>query len=89
VQYLLAHTANLGHGVDGLQHGFARMIWYEVSWSPEQTAQITARIARSGQTKPVYSHRIICDHWYEQRRIARVESKMAEEAEFIGTLRRI
>lgn len=89
VQYLLAHSANLGHGVDGLQHGFARMIWYEVNWSPELTSQLTARIARSGQTKPVYSHRIVANHWLEQRRIARVESKRAEEAEFISTLRRI
>jgi SNF2 family DNA or RNA helicase len=89
VQYLLAHPANLSHGVDGLQHGFARMIWFQYSWSPEQVAQITARVARSGQTKPVYSHRIICDHWYEYRRIQRVESKMVEEAEFIQTLRRI
>jgi superfamily II DNA or RNA helicase len=89
VQYLLAHPANLSHGVDGLQHGFARMIWYQFSWSPEQVAQITARIARSGQEKPVFSHRIVADHWLEYRRIARVESKMAEEAEFIQTLRRI
>jgi len=89
VQYLLAHPANLGHGIDGLQHGFARMIWYQFSWSPEQVAQITARIARSGQTKPVFSHRIVADHWLERRRIERVESKMAEEAEFIESLRRI
>jgi SNF2 family DNA or RNA helicase len=50
---------------------------------------VTARIARSGQTKPVFSHRIVCDHWYEYRRIKRVESKMVEEAEFISTLRQL
>lgn len=89
VQYLLAHAANLGHGVDGLQHGFNRMIWYEYNWSQELVSQLTARIARSGQTKPVYSHRIVADHWLEQKRIERVERKMVEEAEFIATLRRI
>lgn len=89
VQYLLAHAANLGHGVDGLQHGFSRMIWYEYNWSQELVAQLTARIARSGQTKPVYSHRILADHWLEQRRVRRVEEKMVGEAEFIQTLRRI
>jgi SNF2 family DNA or RNA helicase len=89
VQYLLAHPANLGHGVDGLQHGFARMIWYQYSWSPELVQQLTARIARSGQMRPVYSHRIVADHWLERRRIERVERKMVEEAEFISTLRRI
>lgn len=89
VQYLLAHPANLGHGVDGLQHGFSRMIWYEFSWSQELVAQMTARIARSGQTKPVYSHRILADHWLEHRRVRRVETKQVEEAEFISTLKRI
>lgn len=89
VQYLLAHSASLGHGVDGLQYGFARMIWYEVDWSSERTQQLMARIARSGQSKPVYSHRIVADHWLEQRRIARVESKRADEAEFIASLKRI
>ena len=89
VQYLLAHAANLGHGVDGLQHGFSRMVWYEYNWSQELVSQLTARIARSGQTKPVYSHRIVADHWLEQKRIERVEQKRAEESDFISTLRTI
>ena len=89
VQYLLAHAANLGHGVDGLQHGFRRMIWYNYSWSSELVGQLTARIARSGQKFPVYSHRILADHWLEHRRVQRVESKMADEAEFISQLRTI
>jgi SNF2 family DNA or RNA helicase len=87
VQYLLAHVANLGHGIDGLQHGFARMIWFEVSWSSESTIQLLRRIARPGQTKPVFSHRIVADHWLEQKRIERVERKIREEQDFIATLR--
>ena len=89
VQYLLVHAANMGHGIDGLQHGFARIIWYSYYWSPEMVQQLTARIARSGQTRPVHSHRILADHWLERRRIERVESKMAEEAEFIQSLKRV
>jgi superfamily II DNA or RNA helicase len=89
VQYLLAHVANLGHGIDGLQHGFARMVWFESSWSSESTIQLLRRIARPGQTKPVFSHRIVADHWLEQRRIERVERKIREEQDFIATLRTI
>jgi superfamily II DNA or RNA helicase len=89
VQYLLAHSANLSHGVDGLQHGFARMIWFEASWSPEMTIQMIRRIARPGQTKPVFNHRILADHWLEQRRIERVEQKLAAETDFIATLRTV
>lgn len=89
VQYLLAHVSNLGHGIDGLQHGFARMVWYEVSWSSEASIQLIRRIARPGQTKPVYSHRILADHWIERERVARVERKIQEEQDFITTLRTI
>lgn len=89
VQYLLAHPANLGHGIDGLQYGFSRMVWLEFSWSSELVAQMTRRIARSGQTKPVYSHRVLADHWLEQRRVDRVEAKLADEQDFISTLRTI
>jgi SNF2 family DNA or RNA helicase len=47
------------------------------------------RLARPGQTQPVYVHKIVADHWLERRRIERVESKMADEAEFIQSLRQI
>ena len=87
VQYLLAHPANLGHGVDGLQHGFARMIWLEMTWSAELYEQMLRRIARPGQQRPVYVHRIIADHFLERRRIERVERKMAEQTDFIANLR--
>lgn len=87
VQYLLAHSANLSHGVDGLQESFARMIWFQASWSQELTSQMIRRIARPGQTRPVYVHRILADHWLEHRRVARVEAKMRDEAEFIASLR--
>jgi superfamily II DNA or RNA helicase len=89
VQYLIAHSANLSHGVDGLQHGFRRMIWFQMTWSAELYQQMLARIARSGQKNPVFVHRIVADHFLERRRIERVESKMCDEAEFIATLRRI
>lgn len=89
VQYLLAHSANLSHGVDGLQYGFRRMIWFEMTWSAELYQQMLARIARSGQKDPVFVHRILADHFLERRRVERVEAKMRAEADFIATLRHI
>jgi SNF2 family DNA or RNA helicase len=65
------------------------MIWFEVSWSSESTIQLLRRIARPGQTKPVFSHRIVADHWLEQKRIERVERKIKEEQDFIATLRTV
>jgi SNF2 family DNA or RNA helicase len=88
VQYLICHPASVGHGIQ-LQFGGRRMIWFAMTWSHELWVQMCKRIARPGQTQPVYVHRLLADHWYEKKRVERVESKMVEEAEFIQTLRRI
>jgi SNF2 family DNA or RNA helicase len=88
IPVLLFHPASAGHGLN-LQHGGRRMIWYSMTWSPEMFAQACKRLARPGQTQPVYIHRILADHWLERKRVARVERKIAEEAMFISALRRI
>ena len=88
IQYLLCHPASVGHGIQ-LQFGGRRMIWYQVTWSAELFAQMCKRIARPGQKHPVYVHRIVADHWLERLRISRVETKMAEEAAFMASLRRV
>jgi SNF2 family DNA or RNA helicase len=88
IQYLLCHPASVGHGIQ-LQFGGRRMIWYAMTWSQELWVQMCKRIARPGQTEPVYVHRLLADHWYEAKRVRRVEEKMAGEAEFIQSLRRI
>lgn len=86
IQYLLCHPASVGHGIQ-LQFGGRRMIWYALTWSAEHFAQMCKRIARPGQKNPVYIHRILADHFIERLRVNRVETKLAEEAEFIASLR--
>jgi SNF2 family DNA or RNA helicase len=88
VQYLLCHPASVGHGIQ-LQFGGRRMIWYAMTWSHEHWVQMCKRIARPGQKEPVYVHRLLADHWLERLRVQRVDQKMAEEAEFIASLRQI
>jgi len=86
IQYLLCHPASVGHGIQ-LQFGGRRMIWYALTWSAEHFSQMCKRIARPGQKNPVYVHRILADHFIERLRVNRVETKLAEEAEFIASLR--
>lgn len=86
IRFLLAHAANLGHGIDGLQHGFARIVWYDVPWSSELYRQMLARIARPGQQNPVYSHRIVADHWIERRRIERLRQRVENEEALVSKL---
>lgn len=85
---LALHPASAGHGLN-LQFGGARMLWYAMPWSPELYAQTVKRLARPGQTKPVFVHRLMADHPYEQLRLRRVESKIDAEQEFIADLRSI
>jgi hypothetical protein len=79
------HPASAGHGLE-MQFGGRRMIWYSMTWSSELYIQTVKRIARPGQKDPVYVHRVLADHWLERLRLDRVETKIAEEADFIGGL---
>ena len=88
VQHLLIHPASAGHGLN-LQHGGSRIIWYSPTWSAELYAQTCMRLARPGQNEPVYSHRLLIDSWFEDRRVARVEHKLQEQDEFMQALRRL
>lgn len=83
---LALHPASAGHGLN-LQFGGARMLWYAMPWSPELYAQTVKRLARPGQTKPVFVHRLLADHPYERLRLQRVESKIDAEQDFIADLR--
>lgn len=87
VPLLALHPASAGHGLN-LQFGGARMLWYAMPWSPELYAQTVKRIARPGQKRPVFVHRMLTDHPYEQIRLRRVEDKIDAEQDFIASLRR-
>lgn len=88
IPVLALHPASAGHGLN-LQFGGSRMVFYSMPWSPELYIQTVKRLARSGQTLPVFVHRILADHPYETLRVRRVESKVDEERDFIADLRRI
>lgn len=85
---LALHPASAGHGLN-LQFGGARMLWYAMPWSPELYAQTVKRLARPGQTKPVFVHRMLSDHPYEQLRLRRVEEKIDAQQDFIDSLKEI
>lgn len=85
---LALHPASAGHGLN-LQFGGNRMLFYAMPWSAELYAQTVKRIARSGQTKPVFVHRLLADHPYEHLRVQRVETKIDAEQDFIADMRSI
>jgi hypothetical protein len=82
---LALHPASAGHGLN-LQFGGARMVWYSVPWSAELYAQTIKRLARPGQTRPVFVHHILADHSYERLRMRRILSKIDAEQEFVANM---
>lgn len=82
------HPASAGHGLN-LQFGGRRLIWYHPTFSAELYIQTCKRLARPGQTLPVYSHRIRARHWLEDMRVNRVEGKIGDEKLFMEGLTQI
>lgn len=83
---LIAHPMAAGHGLN-LQDGGNHDIWCSLPWSLEQWQQACARLARSGQQRPVIHHVLqargpqgqdTLDH-----RVAEALAKKAEVAEVI------
>jgi SNF2 family DNA or RNA helicase len=82
---LAVHPVSAGHGLK-LQFGGRRLIWYAMTWSPEQYVQTIKRLARPGQTAPVYSHRLLIDHYLEHVRVRKVDNLIAAQQYFISSL---
>lgn len=88
IPLLAIHASSAGHGLN-LQFGGRRLIWYRMTWSSELYAQTCKRLARPGQTQPVYVHRLLADHPLERMRLDRVEAKIAEEIDFMRRLKTV
>lgn len=64
-QTLAGHPASMSEGLN-LQHGGNTIIFFGVPWSLNHYVQAIGRMHRSGQTKPVFVHRILADHPVER-----------------------
>lgn len=50
-----------GAGLDGLQHRAAHVVYGELDWSPQVHVQVTGRLHRQGQRRPVTAHYLHVD----------------------------
>jgi SNF2 family DNA or RNA helicase len=85
--FMALHPAAGGHGLN-LQHGGADMAWISPTWSPELWEQTTARLHRSGQTRPVIVRVCMAKNTVDQLKLDRVHHKMSAQAAFEAYLRR-
>ncbi|NBC11663.1 MAG: hypothetical protein GVY24_08050 [Planctomycetes bacterium] len=89
IPYLLAHPASAAHGIDALKHGGRRMIWFCPTWSAEQYEQALKRLDRPGQTRPVFSHRVVAKDTVDELKVGRVEGKLTEQEEWRRVIRKV
>ena len=58
---LMIMSLRSGAGLDGLQHRAAHVVYGELDWSPQVHAQVTGRLHRRGQSRPVTAHYLHVD----------------------------
>ena len=87
INYLVAQALTLSHGVDGLQHATADVIFFAPLWSNDGTIQTIGRVHRTGQTKPVTITTIVCDDTLDDMILDRVDDKKISMTDFLQHLR--
>lgn len=58
---LIIMSLRSGAGLDGLQTRAANVVFGELDWSPQVHVQVTGRLHRTGQTRPVTAHYLHVD----------------------------
>jgi len=86
IPMLLAHPASAGHGLN-LQQGGALCVWYGLSWSLEMYQQFNARLHRQGQTRPVRIVHLVASGCIDERVMAVLGQKDAQQNALLDALR--
>lgn len=58
---ILIMSNRAGVGIDGLQGVCSTVIFGELDWSPSVHEQLTTRVFRDGQARPVFAYYVLCD----------------------------
>lgn len=84
---LVAHPASASHGLN-LQHGGHTCAWFGLPWSLDQYIQANARVDRSGQTRPVFVHRLIVSNTMDEVVAERLEGKAGDQETMQAAIQR-
>ena len=85
-QILIAQKNTLSHGVDGLQHVCADLLFYQPIWSADSTEQAIGRVWRQGQAEPVTITYLIADNSIDDLVMVRVDGKSVNMKTFMEYL---
>jgi hypothetical protein len=85
---LIAHPLSIGHGIDGLQHGGNRLVWFGPIWSSDVTQQAQARLHRSGGRHTVIITTIVASRTIDEVIAQALQVRMKGEGEILDALSR-
>lgn len=88
VQILVAQQSTLSHGVDGLQHVCADLLFFQPCWSKDINEQAQGRIHRQGQTKQVRVTYLVAENTVDDVVLTRLEDKSQHMSAFMDHLKK-
>jgi SNF2 family DNA or RNA helicase len=88
VQYLLAHPASAGHGIN-LQDRAQHVVWFGPTWNLEHYIQATARVWRQGNPhERVFVHTIVAEGTLDEKVTAALTAKNATQQALLNSMKR-
>jgi SNF2 family DNA or RNA helicase len=86
IPVLLAQERSMSHGLN-MQKTEGHIVWFYLTTSNETYRQLVRRIYRTGQKHPVVVHHLVAQGTWDERAMAIVTSKQANQAAFLAGLR--
>ena len=86
VNFLLAHPASAGHGLN-MQAGGNIIVWFGLPWSLELYLQANARLDRQGQKEVVIIHRLITKGTMDEDVLKALDGKSATQEDLMAALK--
>ncbi|WP_313330730.1 ATP-dependent helicase [Comamonas sp.] len=92
IPMLLAHPQSAGHGVDGLQYGTCKCVFFSTNWSAENDAQAIERIGptrqmQSGFNRIVDVYRLVAKNSVEESAVRRLRSRVSVQEALLEALK--
>lgn len=89
-QFVLIHPQSGGHGVNNLQIGCRRVLFFSIPWSGEHHDQLIARVGparRTGEKEATIVHYIVAQRTVDEAIVTALDRKAAGQRELLNALK--
>jgi len=89
-QFVLIHPQSGSHGVNNLQVGCRRVLFFSIPWSGEHHAQLVARVGparRTGESEATIVHYLVAQKTIDEAIVTALDRKAAGQHELLEALK--